>query len=448
MPASFEVCGWALAPTRDALTLDYRVVHPTFGERHLSERIDLPVAVPAGAGIGPVADLLAVAAGVSYFKVSAPGSITFGPDLHLDDAATAAATALYDEGMREFSFANGLPLPRPIALPDAVPAAASPVPARDGRLLIPIGAGRDSSLLVSVLAERCAVAPLLLVIGDTPYARRVADASGLELVVAHRHIDPGLLELNALGATNGHIPVTAINSLIAAVVAHATGCSAVVMANERSGSQPTRVVDGVAINHQYSKSFEFELLLQRALAPAGIGYFSALRPWGELPVAAAFARCGDAMLHAFMSCNRAFVRDPALRSDGWCGECPKCRSVYLSLAPFLPPATLREVFGCDLLDDTAQVDGFLALVDVGAKPFECVGEVDEARTAIRMLAADPAWRDHAVVRAVADRSPAPSFDDAFAVSTQHAVPEDLFRVLRATIGPDPAMAQRARARAS
>ena len=44
------------------------------------------------------------------------------------------------------------------------------------------------------------------------------------------------------------------------VVALATGCGAVVMANERSASQPTRVVDGVEINHQYSKSFAFERL--------------------------------------------------------------------------------------------------------------------------------------------------------------------------------------------
>src|SRR6478735_9066742 len=435
VPASFEVCGWSLTPSREVLTRRYRVEHPTLGRWDLDERIELPAAVPDDGAFGRIADLLAVAAGVSYFKVSAPDVITYGPGIRLDAAATAAAVALYDEGMREFSFTNDLPVPRPIGLPHPSAEASARVPAAGGRLLIPIGAGRDSSLLASILAEHSGEPPLLLAIGDNQYARRVAEAVGLELLVAHRHLDPGLLELNAHGAMNGHVPVTAINSLIAAVVAHATGCGSVVMANERSGSQPTRIVHGVAINHQYSKSFEFELLLQRALAGYGVRYFSALRPWGELPVAAAFAGRGDAVLHAFMSCNRAFVRDPARRSDGWCGDCPKCRSVFLSLAPFLPPAVLGDVFRHDLLADPSQIAGFLALVDADAKPFECVGEVDEARTAFRMLAADPAWRDHAVVRAV--DAPTPSADDAFAVAAEHAVPAEALATLRAVIGPAP-----------
>src|SRR5690606_16672904 len=142
---------------------------------------------------------------------------------------------------------------------------------------------------------------------------------------------------------------TAINSLISVVVALATGCGSVVMANERSASQATRVVAGVAINHQYSKSLAFERLLRAALAPTGISYFSALRPWGELPIARAFARAPRAVHAAFMSCNRAFVRDPARRSAGWCGDCPKCRSVYLSLAPFMAPGDLATIFGRDLL---------------------------------------------------------------------------------------------------
>jgi len=444
--ASFEVCSWALGPGREQLELTYAVEHPTLGRHRLVERIALPVAVPADIAAGEpfdrAATLLAVAAGVSYFKVAAPTSVSFGEGLALDPSGRAAMSALYDEGLREFSYANRLGLPRPVGLP---PAAGSRTGggaggAGRGRLLIPIGAGRDSSLLAAVLgaaaAGVAAEPPLLLAIGDNPYAARVAAATGLDLVVAGRVIDPGLLELNARGAFNGHVPVTAINSLVAVIVACATGCRSVVMANERSASQPTRIVDGVEINHQYSKSFAFERLLRAALEPSGIDYFSALRPWGELPIAAAFARAPRAVHEAFMSCNRAFVRDPSRRSAGWCGDCPKCRSVYLSLAPFMDPAELVSIFGRDLLADAAQTAGFLDLVHPDAKPFECVGEIDEARVAAALLAADDRWRAHPVVGALAAAAPPPtSATDAFVRSAGHAVPPDVLDVLAAAVDP-------------
>lgn len=458
MPASFQVCGWALGPAGDRLDLSYVVEHPTLGRHELVEQITLPVVVPddvvRGREFVTAATLLAVAAGVSYFKVAAPDTVTFGPGLALDDPGRAAMAALYDEGLREFSHANGLTLPRPIVLPPAAglghdrtdPApAADVVPAgAERRALLPIGAGRDSSLLAAVLAATPGAGgpPLLLAIGENPYAARVAAATGLPLVAARRALDRGLLDLNAQGAMNGHIPVTAINSLISVIVALATGCGSVVMANERSASQATRVVDGVAINHQYSKSFAFELLLRAALAPTGIDYFSALRPWGELPIARAFAEVPTEVHRSFMSCNRAFVRDPARRSAGWCGDCPKCRSVYLSLAPFMAPPDLASIFGRDLLDDAAQVPGFLALVDPDAKPFECVGEIDEARVATALLAADDRWAHHVVVRALAAGSPPPTSVDAFDRSDAHAVPPDVLRVVGVALDPSPQLISR------
>jgi hypothetical protein len=175
--------------------------------------------------------------------------------------------------------------------------------------------------------------------------------------------------------------------------------------------------------------------LRAALEPVGIDYFSALRPWGELPIAAAFAGVPRPVQQAFMSCNRAFIRDPAKRSNGWCGECPKCRSVFLSLAPFMDPAQLAEIFGRDLLADAAQSPGFLDLVDPDAKPFECVGEIDEARIAVALLAGDDRWRAHAVVRTLAAASPPATTMDAFDRSADHAVPPPVLARLVAAIEP-------------
>ena len=101
---------------------------------------------------------------------------------------------------------------------------------------------------------------------------------------------------------------------------------------------------------------------------------------------------------AFTSCNAIFRSDPELRAASWCCECPKCRFVFLALAPFCDPAQLRAIFGRDLLDEDGQFEGFALLTATGGhKPFECVGEEQESIAAIRLLAEDPRWREQRVV---------------------------------------------------
>ena len=89
------------------------------------------------------------------------------------------------------------------------------------------------------------------------------------------------------------------------------------------------------------------------------------------------------------SCNKAFkLHDPTAR---WCGDCPKCRFVFLAMAPAMDRARLHRIFGRDLFADPAQVPGFLELLGIDAhKPFECVGEVEESLVALAMLANDDA----------------------------------------------------------
>jgi hypothetical protein len=127
----------------------------------------------------------------------------------------------------------------------------------------------------------------------------------------------------------------------------------------------------------------------------------------------------------FSSCNRNFHLDGP-RTARWCGDCPKCRFVFLGLAPFVTPARLARIFGRDLLDDAAQRDGFAALMALdGPRPFECVGEADEARAALRLVAEAAPWRDHAVVRALAPRLEGlaiPPADALMRASGPHRIP--------------------------
>ncbi len=244
--------------------------------------------------------------------------------------------------------------------------------------------------------------PRLFAVNPHPLVVELAAGAGLELLVVRRRLDPILSELHRAGARNGHVPITAIVSLVAAVGAFVFGYDTVAMAVERSASEETVLVDGVSVNHQYSKSRELELLLADLLTTTvstDLTWGSALRPYSELAISRTFA--GLTRYHrTFCSCNAAFRQDAA-GDTRWCGNCPKCRFVGLMLAPFLERAELTAIIGRDLFADPSQVPGFAALMSEADKPFECVGERRESAAALRLLAGREQWRDTPVVTALA-----------------------------------------------
>lgn len=467
----FRVLPWTVAGS--AIHLHYALDNDV----EFTETITLPVPVDVSLpGMSSAITLLAAVAGVSYFKVAAPGEIIVeaGP---LTPAGLAYLSLLYDDGLREFAYRNdlGVPFrtiisllanagtlpasalaeagPRPVlasthagtlraadplaepilGAPGATGAAVS-FPVSTGRPLLPMGGGRDSGLVASVLRP---LNPLLVSVTPNPYVTGLAEFLGLEAIVVGRRLSPNIGDLNRTTALNGHIPVTAINSLICVVAALHLGCDRVILANEASASSPSVITaEGVAVNHQFSKSVIAERALTAALASQAvpISTFSAVRPWGELAIARAFATRPE-LFGRIMSCNRAFVRDTALRSAGWCGQCAKCRFVYLTLAPFSTPAALSAMFGRDLLAsaDPADSIGFEALLQT-ERPFDCVGEVGEAQLAVALLVSSQEWSDHAVVRALfplVPRLDVTGMAASLAENPDHEVPADILTAMRA-----------------
>jgi hypothetical protein len=409
------------------------------------EELELPIeAELSDAQLARAEGLLSLlhwVAGVSYFKTAAPEAISCEAG-DPPPAAAALLEALYSEGLGEFAYANGLPaLPRP-RFPRGVMRAGSAraEPALE-RLLVPVGGGKDSAVALEI-ARRSGRDVALFSIGDAPAIARTVAVAGLEHLLARRRLDPQMAELNRAGALNGHIPITAIVSCAALLTAAVRGFDTVVMANERSASSGNISWDGVEINHQFSKGLSAERLLRAALAEAtdGLELFSILRPASELAIARAFALM-EPYHAAFTSCNAIFRLDPQQRASSWCCDCPKCRFVFLALAPFSDPAHLSEVFGRDLLDDEGQLEGFALLTATGGhKPFECVGEEEESLAAVRMLAADPRWREHVVVRRLAaevlPQFPQSAGDPAqvLALGGDHDVPAALMPDVRAVLG--------------
>ena len=183
------------------------------------------------------------------------------------------------------------------------------------------------------------------------------------------------------------------------------------MSNEHSASAPNAMWDGLAINHQWSKSANAEDLITDAVASYIGPHFkvaSLLRDRSELWVAERFATYRD-VHHVFRSCNRAFHQDQTERLVTWCVTCDKCLFINLVLAPFLTRDELTAIFGpTPPLTNPALSDQLRVLVGLGSdkKPFECVGDPDECAVALETVAAMPAYADcdhlHHLARATAN----------------------------------------------
>ncbi len=249
--------------------------------------------------------------------------------------------------------------------------------------LVPIGGGKDSALTLETLTSagmkcRC------YAINDRCSIRGTVEAAGLSedsLIIVKRIFDRSLINLNNAGYLNGHTPFSAIVAFSAEITAYLHGLKYIVLSNEASANEST--VAGQDVNHQYSKSFEFESdfhSYEKDYLKTGIYYFSFLRPLSEFQIAKMFVS-HKKYLPIFRSCNLGSKHSP----DIWCGDCPKCLFVSLILSPFLSEEELAEVFGKNLLDDKSMLEYFIELIGQSEhKPFECVGSIDEVNLSVTL----------------------------------------------------------------
>lgn len=406
-------------PATGEIALGYAFVnHDGETSPELVERITVPgapfTAVQTGsadfdaakaAAVDAALRLLHLVAGVSYYKAAAPSVIECA-DGPLDEATAGFVASVYENGLGEFAYRNGLDLrghlqwPTGGAARTVAPTLGLEAPGAFGRrALVAIGGGKDS--LVSIEALRAlGASPTVTWIGSSPLIRACAERTGLPTLNITRALAPDLFAYNREGALNGHIPVTAVNSAILVVAALLTGHGSVVFSNEHSASYGSLIPGTGEVNHQWSKGWAFErdfAALVRAQVAADFDYVSLLRPFSELAIARQFARLEHYDAH-FSSCNRNFHLLSEKPTQRWCGACPKCHFVFLALAPFMPKPRLLGIFGRNLLDDAGLAAEYDALLEIeGHKPFECVGEGRESRAAMAALAASPAWREDALV---------------------------------------------------
>jgi len=331
---------------------------------------------------------LHLAAGTSYWKTCIPRELV-AENAELSDEDAELWNAVYTLGLGEFFYRNQIDPSGRVSFHATAGARRSPEPVRRARgpALLLWGGGKDSVVSHEVLAASREPHELLSIgRSDWEWVKRSAAVAGAPFHVVSRRLDPKLIDLNAAGALNGHVPVNATLAAAGTLVALLAGRPAVIASNEASASLGNVTWHGIDVNHQWSKSLDFERLFRgwlRRHLDGGPEYFSLLRPLTELRIVKAFASHPD-YFEAVTSCNANFRQSgPAPRR--FCLSCPKCVFVSLMARPWLDDKAYHLLFGGDALADPGNLHYVEELLGVrGVKPFECVGTPEETVAALHL----------------------------------------------------------------
>ena len=152
------------------------------------------------------------------------------------------------------------------------------------------------------------------------------------------------------------------------------------LAHERSADTGNLIwhKTGEEVNHQWGKSYEAEMLLNdyvQAELVENCQYFSLLKPVYDVLIFNLLGRDVESVPYTH-SCN---VQKP------WCKRCPKCAYVWLNYMAYLPVQMVDSVFSANLFDMEENQLWFRQMLGLEEHtPFECVGQIAEARLAFEL----------------------------------------------------------------
>ncbi len=382
----FVYSGYEISESEDTLDIVYRFeikglsgFSPKWSIKKPSKPIDTSDKI-----IRALAFSLGMVELVSYWKITCSPTVTVECG-SLDSAQLEWWKKLYKKGLGEFYYRNGIdPEGDYMSIkctgnenfsgeqklcPDS------------GKVIIPIGGGKDSAVTIETLKK--SADRYCYIINPRQATLDTAEVSGIDRdkwLIARRTLDKNMLRLNSEGFLNGHTPFSALVAFSSVLTAYMHQIAFVALSNESSANEST--VKGSDVNHQYSKSLEFEsdfIGYESEYIGSGVSYFSLLRPLTEIGIARIFSRLKP--YHPiFRSCN------VGSKEDKWCAHCPKCLFVYIVLSPFVEPERLAEIFGDNMLDNPEMLRDFDELVGVTPeKPFECVGSRYEVNAALQSI---------------------------------------------------------------
>ena len=386
----FYYHGYDLKRDSDEICIEYSFEIEGLTEFHPTTKIKIDNFEPANSFDSKTAQTIIFNLGmvelISYWKCACPKKVVVECG-HLHERDINWWKKLYFNGLSEFFYINGIDTDiesfMELVTNEELHSHLEPeVYNCLDYNLITIGGGKDSCVTTALLKE-FKEKNKFFTVNDQQARTDTVLAAGYnenDIIKTYRTIDKNLLKLNSEGFLNGHTPFSAIVAFLSLYCAYLLGAKNIVLSNESSANESNII--GAEVNHQYSKSYEFECdftsYVRRNIFD-GIDYFSLLRPFSELPIAKQFALLPE-FHKSFRSCNKGS------KQNIWCAKCAKCLFVFTILAPFMDYDRLVKIFGSDILDDkdlTADFDGLAGFTEL--KPFECVGTRSEFQFAVNAL---------------------------------------------------------------
>ncbi len=393
----FSFSGYHYDAASGVATLSYDVDGQTLQEKITFPWAPWPVDASRQAALFQALELLHLVAGISYYKAGLARRIDTG-ESRIDGVVAGFLNTLYLQGLGEFAYVNQLDLSGLINFEvniDETPGVNDlDLPAR---ALVAMGGGKDSLVCLQMLRS-AGVEVQPVCVGGSALIGETVKAAGLPLIRIQRVLAPELVEMNAKGAWNGHVPVTAINSAILLCASLLYGHRYIVFANESSANEATlKDAQGKEINHQYSKSFAFEQAFRAVIhsrVSAGIEYFSLLRPFSEMPSPGGLFSEMTEFHDVFSSCNRNFHWMVHILRAAGARIVPSAGSRPWRWHPFLSPAAVESQFRvqtCWIRENQLRVSGPCA--GSGAQSHLSVWAVlPRAVLRMKFLATSPEWQ--------------------------------------------------------
>ena len=407
----FKFLDWHLDRLNHQLHLNYEMQNVGMVTEILSfPSFNLTNSGDIQAKIDATCELIHLMCGVSYYKAGLATSIDF--ETTPSQLVAGFIEKTWKNGLAELAFENNVSIDYLKLTGNGSHKSKHRISeiTNNNQSLVAIGGGKDSLVTIEELRQQNKDITLFMV-GNSAFIKEVAAFTEIPLIQVKRKIDPKLIEYNKTGAGfNGHVPITAINSCVAVLTALLFDFNEIVFSNERSADSANTInSEGKLVNHQYSKSLEFEKDLSNIInheITTNLKYYSQQRCFSELAILEKFSHYPQ-YFPVFSSCNRNFHIDGSHNKNSkWCCHCPKCRFVFLGLAPFIDKDQLLNIFKNNLLDDMTQLEGFEELLGIkGFKPFECVGEIEESQLAFNLIKNKEAWNNSVLVKKLSQSVP-------------------------------------------
>lgn len=377
---------------------------------NLEEKLVFPVSIPKTAESEKLIRALHLGLGVSYYKSFIPPVIEH--PYKITSVEADFWNGIYKNGLGEFLYKNQISSDRlaKFVEQDGDVIDAPEKSEWNDTVMLGIGGGKDSIVAGELLKEISAnLEGFVLATGDNlGQTKDVSDVMGVNLNIVKRVIDSQIFEINETeGSFNGHIPISLVFALCGALLASGKGSKYVVVANEASASIPQTTWEDQNVNHQWSKSLEFERLFQdylRAYVSDKLHYFSSVRPLSSVAIAKIFSNYPQ-YFEIFTSDNSVLkIKQESRVHPRWNPNSTKSLSSFILLAPWISNEDLIRIFGQNLLDNIELEEMCGALLgENGQVVLDCVGTQDELRASLSELIAQNRFSDSKLLNYTKDK---------------------------------------------